>query len=167
MHPEADALARAVADDGGMSSTTRKRAVAVTAPLAAALLLVTLTGCADIKDTITRQASGEFATSADLAAQWNKQASWLPTDAVSIITRESTATDEASLTAVSESELDPQQCAEVERRSAPLFHIDGAPDVYEFDRAFACGEWSVVPTDDGWYGWTPNDSAEREQSPAS
>ena len=166
MRLETDAPLGPVHDDGCMPSTPRIRTAAAV-PLAAALVLVTLTGCADIQDAVQRQASGEFATRAELVQDWKKQAPWLPADAQSIITRESTITDEASLTTLSDADLDPAQCAEVERRSAPLFTLEHAPDVYKIERAFACGDWSVVATDDGWYGWTPNHPAEKAQSPAS
>lgn len=36
-----------------------------------------------------------------------------------------------------------------------------APDAYDADTVFACGDWSVIPTGDGWYGWTPNSAEER------
>lgn len=149
-----------------MSSPTRTHAVAAAAPLAAALLLVTLTGCATIGDVFTRQASHAFATRDELAREWTKEAPWLPADAEAIVTRESTAGDPASLIAISGEALSAELCTEVERQSAPHFTLEGAPDIYKIDRVFACGDWAVAATDDGWYGWTPNHPAEKRQSPA-
>lgn len=31
---------------------------------------------------------------------------------------------------------------------------------------FACGDWSVMAADDGWYGWTPNSEEERSAAAA-
>lgn len=147
-----------------MTSTPRPRAAA--ASLAAAVLLVSLTGCSGIGDALRQEASHEFATRDQLVKEWGKDAPWLPDDATSIVTRESTAGDPASVTSGSATGLDPSLCAETERRSAPTFALEDTPDVYKIDRIFACGEWAVVATDDGWYGWTPNHPDERAQSPA-
>lgn len=150
-----------------MTSTSRSRAGRATAPLAAAVLPIALTGCSGIGDTLRHEASHEFATKDQLVEQWAKEAPWLPSDATSIVTREATDGDPASLTAVSDTDLDPTQCAEVERASAPTFALEDTPDVYKIDRLFACGAWAVVATDDGWYGWTPNDPDEQAESPSA
>lgn len=150
-----------------MTSTPRSRAVRATAPLAAAFLLASLTGCSGIGDALRQETSHEFATKDQMVEQWAKEAPWLPSDATSILTREATEGDPASLTAVSGTELDPAQCVEVERASAPTFALENTPDVYKIDRVFACGSWAVVATDDGWYGWTPNDPDEQAQSPGA
>lgn len=52
-------------------------------------------------------------------------------------------------------------CTEVERQSAPSWTLDGAPDPYKAKTVFVCGGWSVMATDGGWYGWTPNSDGER------
>lgn len=150
-----------------MTSSPRTRAAAAVAPLSAALLVLSLTGCTSVGDLLQQEASHEFPTRADLAAEWGKDAPWVPADATAISTRESTAGDPASLIAVSAADLDPAQCAEVDRESAPIFALEGTPDIYKTDHVFACGSWAVVATDDGWYGWTPNDPDEQAQSPKS
>jgi hypothetical protein len=48
-----------------------------------------------------------------------------------------------------------------------VYALKDAPAVYEMDKVFACGDWSVVRTDDGWLGWTPNAPDEAAESPAS
>ncbi|MFS0866190.1 hypothetical protein AB3M83_02495 [Microbacterium sp. 179-B 1A2 NHS] len=148
-----------------MTSSLRTRTALAAAPLAAALLLP-LAGCSAVGDLLQQEASHTFATRADLDRQWGKDARWLPTDATAITTHESTAGDPASLTAASEATLDPARCAEVDRQSAPVFTLEGTPDVYKVDQVFACGDWAVIATDDGWYGWTPNHPDEQAQSPA-
>ena len=161
----ADAGTRAGTDDGCMTFTPRTR-TATTATLAALLLLVPLAGCSAVSDVMHREAAHEFATRAELVDGWGKTAPWLPADATAILTRESTAGDPAVLSAAGAADLDPAQCVEVDRRSAPVFSLEGAPDVYKTDRVYACGDWAVIVTDDGWYGWTPNHPDEKAPSPA-
>lgn len=146
--------------------TLRNGLRAATIPVAALLLIGSLAGCSAVGDALQREASGSFDTREELVEEWGKEAPWLPADAESIVTRESTAGAPASLSALSASDLDPGQCAEVERRSAPTIALEDAPDVYKIDEVYACGDWSVVATEDGWYGWTPNHPDERAQSPA-
>lgn len=164
MIPAADASMLARPDDGSMTSTQQTRAAAL--PAVILLLLMPLVGCAAVVDALRGEAAGEFATRDDLVADWDKDAPWLPADATAIVTHESTEGAPASLRAVSSAALNPALCVEVERESAPTFALAGTPDVYKIDRVHACGDWSVVATDDGWYGWTPNDPDERVQSPA-
>jgi hypothetical protein len=145
-----------------MATTTR--------PLALALLslaALSLTGCSAIEDAVHREATHEFATASDVAENWDKSAPWLPADASGIVTHQTTDGDIASLIATSAAALDPAACAEVERRSAPTFPLPGSPDVYGLDTVYACGAWAVVRTDDGWFGWTPSNPGEQEQSPSS
>jgi hypothetical protein len=54
----------------------------------------------------------------------------------------------------------------VPRQSANVYAFDDTPDVYAMDTLWACGVWSVVPTDTGWFGWTPNSPDEEAASPA-
>lgn len=132
------------------------------AALLALASLAALSGCA-IGDTLYIETESEFASSAELAADWSKSASWLPDDATDIRIREAQKADSAVLLATTSSELDPALCVETERRSAPMFTVDGAPDAYT-DRAFACGDWTVIPSDDGWYGWAPSHPDEQAAS---
>ncbi len=165
MHPAADACDAPARDDGAMTITRRPRAAAAL-PLAALLLVGSLAGCSAVSDALQREAQHEFESREELVETWDKDASWLPVDAETIVTRESTMGDPASLTARSSSALDPERCAEVERRSAPTVAVEDTPDVYKIDQVFACGDWAVVATEDGWFGWTPNHPDERAQSPA-
>jgi len=32
---------------------------------------------------------------------------------------------------------------------------------------FACGSWAMIPTDDGWYGWTPSAPGEHDVTPTA
>jgi len=123
-----------------------------------------LSGCA-IGDTLNNERVSEFATASDLRAEWAKSADWLPADATDIRTRETPDAEPAVLAATSSTPLDPSLCVEVERLSGPVFSVDDAPNTY-VDTVFACGAWAVIPTESGWYGWTPNHPDEQAASAA-
>lgn len=140
-----------------------KKMVTGSLALIAAVSVVALTGCASIKDALQSESSVEFDTTADVAAQWDKTATWLPEDATDIRIRQSVKGDPAVLLSTSATELDPSLCAETERKSAATFSEEWSPDSY-VDTVFACGDWAVIPTETGWYGWTPNHPDEKAAS---
>jgi uncharacterized protein YceK len=127
---------------------------------------VALTGCSSIIDQIPREKSHEFTSAQDLARNWNQPVAWLPSDATLIKTREAAAGSPAILAATTDAELDGSQCAETDRQSAPTFSDEWSPENVYVDRVFACGDWAVIKTDSGWFGWTPNDPDEKAVSPA-
>ncbi|SEO02502.1 hypothetical protein [Cryobacterium luteum] len=132
----------------------------------AALTTLALTGCSNIADQVQREKSLEFASVPILTEEWDQSADWLPADATQISVREAASgTGPAILAATTDAELDPAQCAETDRQSAPTYSADWAPDDVYVDRIFACGDWAVIETDSGWYGWTPNDPDEKAESP--
>jgi hypothetical protein len=149
-----------------MNSTRTRRTTLTLALAATAVSGLVLTGCTSIQQAIRDESSGTYADADALAENWNKSAPWLPDDASDISMHQTVNGDPASLLITSDADLDLAQCAEVERQSAPTFAIEGAPDAYKIDTVYACGDWAVVPTDDGWYGWTPNDPDEKAASPA-
>jgi len=142
----------------------RKTSALLAVPLVA-IALISLSGCA-VLDVVRHETGGTFDTTMDLTNHWDKSAPWVPADAVDIETRESTQGDPAILRAITTSELDPTLCVEVERQSGPSFEQDWSVDPY-VDTVWACGDWAVIPTEDGWYGWTPNHPDEKAQSPVS
>ncbi|RUQ98270.1 hypothetical protein [Labedella endophytica] len=148
-----------------MNSTRTRRTTLSLTLATTAVAALALSGCS-LQQTLQKESSGTYADSAALSAEWDKTAPWLPADATDISVHESTEGDPASLLATSDTDLDLSKCAEVDRQSAPTFAIDGAPDAYKIDTVFACGDWAVAPTDDGWYGWTPNHPDEKAASPA-
>lgn len=139
-----------------------KRHALVLAALSA-LAVTALTGCAPILDTLRNEAASTYPTSAELVEGWGKAAAWLPDDSTQISIRETPDADPAVLLATSSAALDPALCTETVRRSAPIFTVEGAPDAY-VESVFACGDWAVIPTDDGWYGWTPSHPEEKAAS---
>jgi len=129
----------------------------------AALAAIALSGCA-VMDDLRHESSTDFATVSELSDGWDKAAPWLPADASDIRTREATNGDSAILRATTDTELDPAKCAEIDRQSAPVYEQDWSPNAF-VDTAWVCGDWTVIPTDDGWFGWTPNDPDEKALSP--
>jgi hypothetical protein len=146
-----------------MTSTPRR----TVATLALTLIAATaLTGCSAVSTILQKEKTGEYADVTALE-DWDGNAPWIPSDATGIRTHESTDGTVAVVLLDSDAELDAALCAEIDRQSGPAFSIEGAPNVFKTDRVFACGDWTVAPTDDGWYGWTPSDPDEKEQSPAA
>jgi len=129
----------------------------------AALSALALTGCTSIKEGLQNESSSKFDSTAELVAGWDKTAPWLPSDSVGIRIKETANGDPAVLRATSASQLDPSLCVETERRSAAIFTEEWSADSY-VETVLACGDWAVVPTDDGWYGWTPNHPDEKAAS---
>ncbi len=134
--------------------------------LVAASALLLLTGCADLVEEWTGEASREFESTTALADGWDRQVPWLPEDATHIRVHHALDGDEAVLGATSPTALDPALCAEAARQSGPAFTREWSPWAF-LDRVWACGEWTVVATDDGWYGWTPSGPDELAASPSA
>ena len=138
-------------------------------PIAAVgILALSLTGCSMVTDLLHNETESEFADRAAFEKDWPRadSAEWLPDDAQLIHVRESGDGTVAIIGFASASELDPQQCVETDRLSSPSFTDDWAPSEVFVDRVFACGDWAVMATDDGWYGWTPSAPGEQEVVPA-
>jgi hypothetical protein len=140
----------------------KKRIVSLA--ILATISIAALTGCASIQGALQKESAVEFDTAADVADEWDNSAPWLPEDATDIRIHQASEGDPAVLLSISDTELDPSLCVEVERQSAATFAVDGAPDSYAADTVFACGDWAVIPSDNGWYGWTPNHPDEKAAS---
>jgi len=136
-----------------------------------AALIVTgaaiLSGCSvfHIGHTISEN---HYDDKAQLLAEWEKSAPWLPDDATDIKIKEATdygpEFDPAILETKSDTDLDPEQCAEIDRVSSPAFTASWSPDT-NVARVFVCGGWDVIAIDGGWFGWTANTPEEQNQSP--
>lgn len=141
------------------------RVAALGAILLPAALLAT--GCSVVDQVVYHREALSFPDRAALREAGNHLESWVPADAGDITGTASTTASDAVVMLHSAQELDPAECTEVPRRSAPVYSVPDAPDVYKIDTVFACGSWSVVRTDDGWLGWTPNSPDEAAASPGS
>lgn len=126
--------------------------------------LISLTGCSAYDSIVHKQATSTY-EDAQAFGDAAVDAEWIPQDSTEITVRTSTIEDaaDAVILLTSGSAL-PDDCAEVERQSAPAWVLDDAPDPYKAKTVFACGDWSVMTTGDGWFGWTPNSDEERAAS---
>jgi hypothetical protein len=122
--------------------------------------MIALSGCSVMSDTVSNQRALQYESVTDLEIGWDKDAPWLPPDATDIRIRESTSGDPAVLRAVTGTELDPKRCVITTRQSDPTFTDTWTPDPY-VDDIWACDDWAVIATDDGWFGWTPLDPDEK------
>lgn len=125
-----------------LMTTARRLSVAA---IAAASALLVLTGCTGVMEQLRNESSSRFASTTELDDEWGRTAPWLPDDASGIRVKESIGGDPAVLRAVTSTELDPEQCTDVERQSAPTFGEDWSPDPY-VETVLICGGWAVIPT---------------------
>lgn len=139
---------------------------ALAAPALIAVGLLSLTGCSAYDSLVHKQATSTFDDTTAFDDGAEVDAEWIPADATEITVRTSTMEDAADAVILLTSGSDLSDCTEVERYSAPSWVLDGAPDPYEAKTVFACGDWSVMASDDGWFGWTPNSEEERSAAAA-
>jgi hypothetical protein len=142
---------------------TNVRRISIAA--AALVTAATLAGCS-VADTLQNETSSEFDSVTALTKKWDLPVAWLPADSTDIHTHSAINGDIAIVGVTSSAALDPAICAVTERKSGPVYEQDWSPNPY-VDIAWACGDWTVIGTDDGWYGWTPNDPGEQKASPTS
>ena len=139
------------------------RTVRVTSVALLALAVGSLSGCAIVDEAFHKQQSSSFGSAQDAPADSvAHNRGYRPMRATSASSkRQSRRPETSSILFTSGSALDPSICRDVPRLSAPSYAIEGAPDVLAADTVFACGDWSVVPSETGWLGWTPNHPDER------
>lgn len=135
-------------------------------PAAALLLLgggLILSGCSAIDGIVHKQSTQTFADLGAFREDGPVDAAWAPDDATEITVRTSTIEDaeDAVVLLHSGAQTLSDTCRETSRTSAPAWTLDEAPSAYEAETVFVCGDWSVIPADGGWYGWTPNSDEER------
>ena len=148
-----------------------RRALLLPATALALLLPLALTGCGNPVDALQKRVSGTADTRADLLDAWSttpaSDPDWVPADAVDARYVAGTAGADGAtpgtVRVTSPSGL-PASCTTVERRSLDSFGEEWAVPVEDLpERVQRCGNWIVVPTDDGWFGWTPLSPAEADQ----
>lgn len=142
------------------------RSLLALAVASTALLLIP--ACSVVEEVAYQRHASTFDDVTALQEGSDLELTWLPSDATAIRLLESTrdGASDASALVVSSAELDPTMCVAVDRQSAPSLGIDGAPDVYGIESVFACGDWTIAATEDGWYGWTPSHPDEAAQAPS-
>lgn len=139
---------------------------ALAAPTLIVVGLLSLTGCSAYDSLVHKQATSTFDDTTAFDDGAEVDAEWIPADATEITVRTSTIEDAADAVILLTSGSALSDCTEVKRHSAPSWVLDGAPDPYKAKTVFACGDWSVVASDDGWFGWTPNSEEERNAAAA-
>lgn len=136
--------------------------------LPVALLATTaLTGCSQVSNALHRTHEQSFPDRAAAQEGWTGVASpgWLPADATDI---RGLATDDETNSVValtSPSDL-PAGCVAADRRGIPFESPDWAPALDAFpDRVERCGDYEVMRTEDGWFGWFTATRAGQVPSP--
>jgi len=132
------------------------------------LAILPLTGCSAIMDVVHSESESHFDDGAalfDSGALSTSDAPWLPTDASDITLRESTKSDVTETAVIgftSESAL--VDCQLTDRLSLPPYNVEWGPndtDIVAETIVQSCGDWVFIPTDDGWFGWTPSAPGEK------
>jgi hypothetical protein len=145
-----------------------KKTLRNSAAILCALGAIALSGCAAADDLINRQVTHTHDNKDGFVADASVDAEWIPGDATEITVRTPADNDGdvAVILLVSTSEL-PATCRDAERQSQPMLNIAGAPEIYEPKNSTiqVCDDWTVMKSETGWFGWTPNkeDQAEAVQ----
>ncbi len=124
---------------------------------AVALLGTALTGCTIVDEVLHGERPASYDSAADVPDELGLD--WAPSDATDIDVIESTRADgTATVLLTSPSDL-PDDCVLVPRESGPTMTLTDdereLPETYKTTEVQLCGDWAVLPTADGWYGWTP------------
>jgi hypothetical protein len=124
---------------------------------AVALLGGALTGCTIVDEVLHGERPASYAAAADVPDELGLD--WAPSDATDIdVVESSRAEGTATVLLTSSSDL-PDDCVLVPRTSGPTMTLTDdereLPETYKAAEVQLCGDWAVLPTVDGWYGWTP------------
>jgi outer membrane murein-binding lipoprotein Lpp len=145
-----------------MNSSTVIRSLLV--PSAVIIAVGVLSGCSLVQDVV----SSSVTTTADSREKLSGDVpQWIPDDATAITRVEGARGDAASILLSSTKDLDADVCVATPRLSAPTLQVENAPDVYGEDEVFSCGDWAVMHSSDGWYGWTPASESTAVPTPAA
>lgn len=124
---------------------------------AVALLGAGLTGCTIVDEVLHGERPASYDSAADVPDELGLD--WAPSDATDIdVIESSRAEGTATVLLSSPSDL-PDDCVLVPRESGPTMTLTDEdrelPETYKTTEVQLCGDWAVLPTADGWYGWTP------------
>lgn len=146
---------------------TRPVRTLLMAAVLGAVAIIGLLALLDVTDLFRfghPMSSTTYASKAELVKSWDKTASWLPDDATHIQIREvnqyGPEYDPAILRAISHEALNPSLCAKTARLTHPTFTAPWSPDT-DVPTVYVCGAWDVIPTANGWFGWTRNSPQEQ------
>lgn len=120
-------------------------------------LLIALTGCSQIIHTLANQHEEHFETYPAAAEGWVGVdiPTWIPDDATDLRNLATTDESVAVVRVVTDSPL-AGDCETEERRGIPQLDAEWSTEEWpaEIER---CGDYEVMPMDDGWLGWTHRD----------
>jgi len=160
-HPSDVPRLHPAADDGRnprwLARIMRKN---TTLRLAAALATitvagVTLTGCSVIRDSLSDMHEESFSTYQSAKDGWRGSdiPAWIPADATDLHNRATGKGDNISVRVTTDS--DPVgECVEEERFTIAALNADWTPEKFP-DEVLICGDYAVMPFEDGWFAWTP------------
>jgi hypothetical protein len=134
-----------------MSSSLSPVSIALGAA-AAGLSVIALTGCAAVQHLLQHEHEESFATYAEAQQDWIGVGvpAWIPADSTDL---HNLATDDESQSVIRvTSASTPVGCSDADRQGLPALTADWAPQEWP-NSVLSCGEYEVVPLDDGWLGW--------------
>lgn len=124
---------------------------------AVALLGTALTGCTIVDEVLHGERPASYDSAADVPDELGLD--WAPADATDIDVIESSRAEGTATVLLTSSGDLPDDCVLVPRESGPTMTLTDdereLPETYKATEVQLCGEWAVLPTADGWYGWTP------------
>ena len=137
-----------------ISRRSRTEASASTA-LAAAVVgaaVLLLTGCANITHVLQHEHEESFASYHVAAKDWIgvQIPAWIPDDATDLHNI-ATLNEQVSVVRVT-TQSQPVGCADSERHGIPSLTAEWSSDDWP-DVVLLCGDYEVMPLDDGWLGW--------------
>lgn len=126
--------------------------VAATAFVGGALVLA-LTGCAQVMNTLTNQHEENFDSYAAAEEGWVgvEIPSWIPVDATDLRNLATNNEGIAVIRVVTDSPL-AGHCETADRLGIPQLDAEWSTEEWPA-RVERCGDYEVMPMDDGWLGW--------------
>lgn len=116
------------------------------------LLIAALTGCAQLDRMVSQQHEESFPTYAAAEEGWVGVdiPAWIPGDATEL--RNVATFDETVAVMRVVADEEPSGCVTAERRGIPALAAEWSTQEWP-DEVLRCGEYEVMPMDDGWLGW--------------
>jgi hypothetical protein len=128
-------------------------ATAAASAFGAGILLIAVTGCTQIGNLLSQQHEETFSTYSHAQRDWVGVdiPSWIPDDATHL--RNLATLDEtvSVIRIVTDSGL-AGECAPDDRSGIPALAADWSTEDWP-DLVQRCGDYEVMPLDDGWLGW--------------
>ena len=139
-------------------------ATAAASAFGVGILLIAVTGCTQIDNLLSQQHEEVFTTYQQAERDWVgvDVPSWIPDDATDL--RNLATFDEtvSVIRVVTDSDL-AGECAPGDRSGIPVLEADWSTQDWP-DRVQRCGDYEVMPMDDGWLGWF--NATEKGQTPS-